>query len=117
MHRRDMPVRRDRGVHHLSRRDEQITHLPHPLGSANDAAAVRRAIPGRRPDERLPCCADTSTNPTATRTGDQSVCPWEIASSDGCRFRDGKHASINLMLHRLLLPEQLGLIPAPATTG
>jgi hypothetical protein len=41
---------------------------------------------------------------------------WEIASSDGCRFRDGKHASISLMLHRLL-PEQLGLIPAPATTG
>jgi len=33
------------------------------------------------------------------------------------RFRDGKHASINLMHHRLLLPEQLGLIPAPATTG
>jgi hypothetical protein len=27
------------------------------------------------------------------------------------RFRDGKHASINLMHHRLLLPEQLGLIP------
>ena len=33
------------------------------------------------------------------------------------RFRDGKHASINLMHHRQLLPEQLGLIPAPATTG
>jgi hypothetical protein len=41
----------------------------------------------------------------------------EIASSDGCRFRHGKHASFNLMLHWLLLPEQLGFIPAPATTG
>jgi len=29
------------------------------------------------------------------------------------RFRDGKHVSFNLMYDRLLLLEQLGLIPAP----
>jgi hypothetical protein len=30
------------------------------------------------------------------------------------RFRDGQHASFNLMYDRLLMLEQLGLIPAPA---
>jgi predicted ester cyclase len=30
------------------------------------------------------------------------------------RFRDGKHVSFNLMFDRLLMLEQLGLIPAPA---
>ena len=30
------------------------------------------------------------------------------------RYRDGKHASFNLMFDRLLMLEQLGLIPAPA---
>ena len=30
------------------------------------------------------------------------------------RFRDGKHISFNLMYDRLLLLEQLGLLPAPA---
>jgi steroid delta-isomerase-like uncharacterized protein len=30
------------------------------------------------------------------------------------RFRDGKHASFNLMFDRLLMLEQLGLVPAPA---
>ena len=29
------------------------------------------------------------------------------------RFRDGKHVSLNLMFDRLLMLEQLGLIPAP----
>ena len=29
------------------------------------------------------------------------------------RFRDGKHVSFNLMFDRLLMLEQLGLIPAP----
>ena len=29
------------------------------------------------------------------------------------RFRDGKHVSFNLMYDRLLLLEQLGLVPAP----
>ena len=33
------------------------------------------------------------------------------------RFRDGKHISFNLMFDRLLMLEQLGLIPAPAPTG
>jgi ketosteroid isomerase-like protein len=33
------------------------------------------------------------------------------------RFRDSKHVSFNLMYDRLLLLEQLGLIPAPAATG
>jgi hypothetical protein len=33
------------------------------------------------------------------------------------RFRDGKHTSFRLMFDRLLLLEQLGLIPAPASAG
>ena len=33
------------------------------------------------------------------------------------RFRDGKHSSFNLMFDRLLMLEQLGLIPAPALDG
>jgi steroid delta-isomerase-like uncharacterized protein len=33
------------------------------------------------------------------------------------RFRDGKHVSFNLMFDRLLMLEQLGLVPAPAGTG
>jgi len=33
------------------------------------------------------------------------------------RFRDGKHASFNLMFDRLLMLEQLGLAPAPAPAG
>ena len=32
------------------------------------------------------------------------------------RFRDGLHVSFNLMFDRLVMLEQLGLIPAPATT-
>jgi steroid delta-isomerase-like uncharacterized protein len=31
------------------------------------------------------------------------------------RFRDGKHVSFNLMFDRLLMLEQLGLVPTPAT--
>jgi hypothetical protein len=33
------------------------------------------------------------------------------------RYRDGLHVSFNLMFDRLLMLEQLGLIPAPASTG
>jgi ketosteroid isomerase-like protein len=33
------------------------------------------------------------------------------------RFRDGKHVSFNLMFDRLLMLEQLGVIPAPAPVG
>jgi predicted ester cyclase len=33
------------------------------------------------------------------------------------RIRDGKHASFSLMFDRLLMLEQLGLIPAPAPAG
>jgi ketosteroid isomerase-like protein len=33
------------------------------------------------------------------------------------RFRDGKHISFNLMFDRLLMLEQLGLVPAPAAAG
>jgi predicted ester cyclase len=33
------------------------------------------------------------------------------------RFRDGKHVSFDLMFDRLLMLEQLGLIPAPAPAG
>jgi ketosteroid isomerase-like protein len=30
------------------------------------------------------------------------------------RFRDGRHASFNLLFDRLSMLEQLGLVPAPA---
>jgi ketosteroid isomerase-like protein len=33
------------------------------------------------------------------------------------RFRDGEHVSFNLMFDRLLMLEQLGLVPAPAAAG
>ncbi len=33
------------------------------------------------------------------------------------RFRDGKHVSFHLMFDRLLMLEQLGLLPAPAPAG
>ena len=33
------------------------------------------------------------------------------------RFRDGKHISFNLMYDRLLMLEQLGLLPAPAAAS
>jgi ketosteroid isomerase-like protein len=33
------------------------------------------------------------------------------------RFRDGKHCSFNLVFDRLLMLEQLGLVPAPASAG
>ena len=33
------------------------------------------------------------------------------------RFRDGKHTSFNLMFDRLLMLEQLGLVPAPPSIG
>ena len=33
------------------------------------------------------------------------------------RFREGKHCSFNLMFDRLLMLEQLGLVPAPAAAG
>ena len=33
------------------------------------------------------------------------------------RFRDGKHRSFNLMFDRLVMLEQLGLVPAPASAG
>jgi hypothetical protein len=33
------------------------------------------------------------------------------------RFRAGKHISFNLMFDRLLMLEQLGLVPAPAPAG
>ena len=33
------------------------------------------------------------------------------------RFRDGKHISFNLMFDRLLMLEQLGLLPAAAAAG
>jgi len=33
------------------------------------------------------------------------------------RFRDGKHTSFNLMFDRLLMLEQLGLVPVPTSIG
>ena len=43
--------------------------------------------------------------------------PVTVAYIQVLRFRNGKHVSFNLMYDRLLLLEQLGLIPAPAATG
>jgi len=40
--------------------------------------------------------------------------PVEVDYIQVLRFRDGKHASFNLMFDRLLMLEQLGLVPAPA---
>ena len=39
----------------------------------------------------------------------------ELAAVEVLRFRDGQHASFNLMYDRLLMLEQLGLIPAAAS--
>jgi ketosteroid isomerase-like protein len=33
------------------------------------------------------------------------------------RFRDGRHVSFNLMFDRLVMLEQLGIVPAPAPAG
>jgi len=41
--------------------------------------------------------------------------PVEIDYIQVLRFRNGKHVSFNLMFDRLLMLEQLGLVPAPAT--
>jgi len=43
--------------------------------------------------------------------------PVEIDYIQVLRFREGKHASFNLMFDRLLMLEQLGLVPAPAADG
>jgi len=40
--------------------------------------------------------------------------PVTVDYIQALRFRDGRHASFNLMYDRLLLLEQLGLVPAPA---
>ena len=42
--------------------------------------------------------------------------PVAVDYTQVLRFRDGKHVSFNLMYDRLLLLEQLGLVPAPATS-
>jgi ketosteroid isomerase-like protein len=41
----------------------------------------------------------------------------EVVYIQVLRFRDGKHVSFNLMFDRLLMLEQLGLVPAPAMAG
>jgi ketosteroid isomerase-like protein len=40
--------------------------------------------------------------------------PVAVGYMQVLRFRDGKHVSFNLLFDRLLMLEQLGLIPAPA---
>ena len=51
-----------------------------------------------------------------TPTGDvpPTGCPVSLEYIQVLRFRDGRHVSFNLMFDRLLMLEQLGLIPAPA---
>jgi ketosteroid isomerase-like protein len=43
--------------------------------------------------------------------------PVEVDYIQVLRFRDGKHLSFHLMFDRLLMLEQLGLVPAPAGMG
>jgi steroid delta-isomerase-like uncharacterized protein len=54
-----------------------------------------------------------------TSTGDLPPTgrPVSIDYIQVLRFRDGKHLSFNLMFDRLLMLEQLGLIPAPGPIG
>src|SRR5262249_35066684 len=51
-----------------------------------------------------------------TPTGDTPPIgrPVSIDYIQVLRFREGKHVSFNLMFDRLLMLEQLGLVPAPA---
>jgi steroid delta-isomerase-like uncharacterized protein len=51
-----------------------------------------------------------------TPTGDVPATgrPVSLAYIQVLRFRDGEHASFNLMFDRLAMLEQLGLLPAPA---
>ena len=43
--------------------------------------------------------------------------PVEVDYIQVLRFRDGKHISFNLMFDRLMMLEQLGLVPMPALAG
>ena len=43
--------------------------------------------------------------------------PVELDYIQVLRFRDGKHISFNLMFDRLMMLEQLGLVPTPALAG
>jgi ketosteroid isomerase-like protein len=43
--------------------------------------------------------------------------PVDVDYIQVLRFHDGKHISFNLMFDRLLMLEQLGLVPAPALAG
>jgi steroid delta-isomerase-like uncharacterized protein len=43
--------------------------------------------------------------------------PVEVDYIQVLQFRDGKHRSFNLMFDRLLMLEQLGLVPAPDGSG
>ena len=43
--------------------------------------------------------------------------PVEVDYIQVLRFRDGKHISFNLMFDRLMMLEQLGLVPTPALAG
>ncbi len=41
----------------------------------------------------------------------------EVDYTHVLRYRDGKHASFNLMFDRLMMLERLGLVPTPAPAG
>jgi predicted ester cyclase len=41
----------------------------------------------------------------------------EVDYTHVLRYRDGKHVSFNLMFDRLMMLEQLGLVPTPALAG
>ena len=43
--------------------------------------------------------------------------PVEVKYIQVLRFRDGKHISFNLMFDRLMMLEQLGLVPTPVLAG
>jgi SnoaL-like domain len=61
----------------------------------------------------------THNGPLPTPAGDipPTGCPVTVGYIQVPHFRDGKHASFSLMYDRLAMLEQLGLFPAPASTG
>ena len=79
----------------------------HALHIAGDAAIEEGTFTG------------THNGPLPTPAGDipPTGCPVTVGYIQVLHFRDGQHVSFSLMYDRLLMLEQLGLIPAPAAAG
>ena len=91
----------------LAARSAQQTTLPPCVAQsqAEDLMNGCHAVPTPVPTQRQP-------EPEIKLAG-----LGRFASSDGCSASATASTPLNLMHHRLLPPEQLGLIPALATTG